>query len=151
MGIEVERDSSGLHLSQTKYALDLLKKANFILAKPCSYPAATGTKLSRFDSSSCVDATVYRSIVGALQYLTITRPDITYAVNQVCQFMHEPRQTHLMAVKRILRYRKSTPHFGIHITKSKDEHLYSFSDADSARCPDDRGPQPECVFILVRI
>lgn len=99
LGIEVRRYGSQLQLSQTKYTLDLLKRANFLLAKPCSSPVATGSKLSLNDSTPLVDATAYRSVVGALQYLTITRPDLTYAVNQVCQFIHKPRQTHLTAVK----------------------------------------------------
>lgn len=106
------------------------ERANFLLAKPCSSPMAPGSKLSHNDSTPLVDATAYRSVVGALQYLTITRPDLTYAVNQVCQFMHQPRQTHLSAIKQILRYLKDTPHFGTHINQSQDEHIYDFSDAD---------------------
>ena len=102
LGIEVHRNDNCIKLNQTKYALDLLKKTNFLLAKPCSSPVAAGTKLSQDDSTPLVDVTTYRSLVGALQYLTMTRPDLTYAVNQVCQFMHQPRQTHMIAVKRIL-------------------------------------------------
>lgn len=95
-------------------------------------------KLSLHDAGNRVDATSYHSLVGALQYLTLTRPDLTYAVNQVCQFMHQPHESHLVAVKRILRYIKQTPHFGMHIVKSRDELLIGFSDADWAGSPDDR-------------
>lgn len=63
-----------------------------------------GRKLSLYDGTLLDDPTSYRQIVGALLYLTLTRPDIMYAVQQVCQFMHSPRDTHLQAVKRILRY-----------------------------------------------
>lgn len=123
LGIEVHGDASRIHLSQTKYALELLKRANFLLAKPCSSLVTTSTKLTKDDNTPLVDATSYRSIVGALQHLTMIRPDITYAMNQACQLIHRPRQTYLIAVKRILRYLKDTPHFGMHIIKSQNEHL----------------------------
>lgn len=67
---------------------------------------ASGSRLSAYDGAPLSDATEYRSIVGALQYLTLTRSDICYAVNQVCQFMHALTTVHLQAVKRILRYLK---------------------------------------------
>ena len=61
------------------------------------------------------DATEYRSIVGGLQYLTITRPDLSFAVNRVCQYIHEPCDTHWSAVKRILHYVRLTASFGLHL------------------------------------
>lgn len=90
-----------MQLSQANYVLDLLKRANFLLATPCFSPVAPGSELSLTNSTPLLDATVYRSIVGVLQYLTITRPDLTYAVNQVCRFMHQPRQIHLVAVNEL--------------------------------------------------
>lgn len=79
----------------------------------------------------------YRRLVGALQYLTMTHSDITYAVNQVCRFMHQPSQLHLMATKRILRDVEVTPNFGLRRVK-KNEHLHGFSDDAWAGCPNDR-------------
>ena len=77
---------------------------------------------------------IYRSLVGSLQYLTITRPDITHAVNSVSQFMHAPRESHFQAVKRILIYVKGTLHFGLNISSSSHLNISAFSDADWVGC-----------------
>ena len=76
--------------------------------------------------------------MGALQYLTLTRPDISYAVNKVCQYLHAPSTTHWTAVKRILRYLKFSEGLGLQITKSSSMLVTAYSDADWAGCPDDR-------------
>ncbi|KAM3253896.1 hypothetical protein ACQJBY_047783 [Aegilops geniculata] len=90
------------------------------------------------DLLSTDDATEYRSLVGGLQYLTITRPDVSYAVNRVCQYLHAPRTTHLSAVKRILRYVSSTASYGLLLQSAPSCELSAFSDADWAGSPDDR-------------
>ena len=82
--------------------------------------------------------TRYRSVVGALQYLSLTRPDISFCVNRVCQFMSSPTSIHWAAVKRILRYLHDTIDMGLCLTKSSTDLLSAFSDADWAGNPDDR-------------
>ena len=74
--------------------------------KPCSTPLSTTEKLSLHEGEllSPEEGKKYRSIVGALQYLTLARPDISFSVNKVCQFLHAPTSLHWIAVKRILRY-----------------------------------------------
>jgi hypothetical protein len=95
-----------------------------------------------------VDATNYRSIVGALQYLTLTRPDLTHAVNLVCQFMHQPGTSHFQAVKRILRYLQGTLDYGIRLLSHSSLNLYGFSDADWAGCPDTRRSTTSyCIYL----
>jgi len=84
------------------------------------------------------DATRYRSIVGALQYLTLTRPDIAFSVNKVCQFLHAPTTVHWAAMKRILRYLKQCVRLGIKINKSMSTLVSGYSDADWAGSLDDR-------------
>ena len=84
------------------------------------------------------DSTKYRSIVGALRYLTLTCPDISFSVNEVCQFLHSPTTTHWEAVKRILRYLKGTFGIGLWIGKSKTVVVSAFFYADWAGCPHDR-------------
>jgi hypothetical protein len=79
------------------------------------------------------DATQYRSIVGALQYLTLTCPDLSFAVNRVCQFLHSPTTTHWEGVKRIMRYAKGALSYGLKFVKSSSLVLSGFSDADWAR------------------
>ena len=85
-----------------------------------------------------LDPTHYRSIVGVLQYLTITRPDISYAVNQVSQFLQMPTVDHFLAVKRILRYIKGTLAFGLSFCKPSQVSILGYSDADWARCLETR-------------
>lgn len=84
LGVEVQRSAGSLHHSQTKYINDLLKKVDILLCKPVAIPMAAGTVLSLFDGPLFEDATKNRSIVGALQYCTLTRPDLSFVVNKVC-------------------------------------------------------------------
>jgi hypothetical protein len=127
-------------MSQQKYITNLLIKTNMINCRPVSTPMSTSEKISRHIGASLSpdDVTIYRSTVGALQYLMMTRPDLSFAVNQVCQFMQHPTDEHWTAVKRILRYMKYTISDGLHITRSHSTQLSAFSDSDSARCTDDR-------------
>ena len=148
LGIEATRTPQGLHLSQSKYTLALLSRANVLEAKPCSTQVPTGSKLSFHDGDTLSNPSSYRQVVGALQYLTMTRPDLTYAVNQACQFMHSPTTTHLQAVKQILCYIKGTIDLGIHLTPCSSLTLHAFSDADWAGCPDDRrSTTGYCIFL----
>jgi hypothetical protein len=137
LGVQVTQAADGLHLSQEKSAQHLLQRAGMVHCKPAVTPLSTSEKLStqQGESLSTEDATKYRSIVGALQYLTLTRPDIAFAVNKACQYLHSPTSLHWTAIKRILRYLKHTMGIGLHIRKS---HVSAFLDADRASCSDDR-------------
>ena len=88
-------------------------------AKPISSPMAQSTSLFAFDGDPLLDITMYRSIVGALQYLSLTRPDVSFIVNELSQFMHRPTNIHLQSVKRLLHYLKQAIHFGLHLQCSK--------------------------------
>jgi len=90
------------------------------------------------DSLSDNDATLYRSLVGGLQYLTLTRPDLSFAVNQVCQYLHAPRSSHWSVVKRILQFVHGTVAHGLLIQPSASSALSAYSDADWAGSLDDR-------------
>uniref|UniRef100_A0A2N9HQ74 Integrase catalytic domain-containing protein n=1 Tax=Fagus sylvatica TaxID=28930 RepID=A0A2N9HQ74_FAGSY len=104
LGLQVTRSSTGLYLNQAKYAHDLLKKHNMLDSKPALSPSCPNTRLSLHEGDPLIDPHGYRSLVGALHYLTFTRPDISFSVHQVCQYMSTPTSTHLAAAKRILRY-----------------------------------------------
>lgn len=93
LGIEVTPTSDGLHLSQSHYALTILERADMVDCKPMSTPLEAKTK-ELGNNTPLADPTPYRGIVGALQYLTLTRPDLAYSVNLVSQFMHAPNQSH---------------------------------------------------------
>ncbi|XP_021991778.2 uncharacterized mitochondrial protein AtMg00810-like [Helianthus annuus] len=137
LGLEGTYTKNGLFLNQSKYTLDILTRAKMLDAKPAPTPLSTNVS---FVSTGDLffNATHYRSIVGALQYLTITRPDISYVVNQVSQFLHAPTIAHYQEVKRILRYLKGTLAFGLHYSRPTHTSLLGYSDADWARCLETR-------------
>lgn len=136
LGIEVVRSSNGLHLSQRKYIYDLLHKFQMQDAKPASTPIATNPKLT-MSGQKHDNITEYRTLVGSLQYLAFTRPDIAYVVNKLSQFMHSPTTDHWQAAKRVLRYLAGTPTYGLFYSKSNPLSLHAFSDADWAGDSDD--------------
>uniref|UniRef100_A0A2N9ISB5 Integrase catalytic domain-containing protein n=1 Tax=Fagus sylvatica TaxID=28930 RepID=A0A2N9ISB5_FAGSY len=113
LGLQVTRSPTGLYLNQAKYAHDLLKKHNMLDSKPASSPSCPNTRLSLHEGDPLIDPHGYRSLVGALHYLTFTRPDISFSVHQVCQYMSTPTSTHLAAAKRILRYIRGTLKYGM--------------------------------------
>lgn len=130
LGVSVNRTTEGLFLCQQQYILDILKRAGMFDCKPCNTPVDTCSKLSADNGSLVADPTHYRGLTGALQYLTFTRPDIAYAVQQVCLHMHDPREPHLSLVKRILRYLCGTLDHGLHLHRTTMTDLVAYSDAD---------------------
>jgi hypothetical protein len=150
LGIDVTRNASGFFLSQHKYALELLERAGMSTCKPADTPADTKPKASANAGTplSDRDASTYRSMAGALQYLTISRPDLAYAVQQVCLHMHAPRDTHSALIKRILRYVQGTSTFGLHLHGFSTPEITAYTDADWAGCPDTRrSTSGYCVFL----
>ncbi|KAJ0436511.1 putative RNA-directed DNA polymerase [Helianthus annuus] len=116
--------------------------------KPCNTPVDTASKLSAEDGNLLSDGSFYRSLAGALQYLTFTRPDISYVVQQVCLFMHAPRDSHFAFLKPILRYIKGTIDYGLRLTPSATSSLVAYYDADWGDCPDSRrSTSGFCVFL----
>ncbi|XP_037496951.1 uncharacterized mitochondrial protein AtMg00810-like [Jatropha curcas] len=148
LGISVHRNSSGLFLSQRKYAAEILDRAGMSSCKSVSTPVDTKLKLSTDSGSSYDDPLLYRRLAGALQYLTFTRPDLSYAVQQICLHMHNPTTAHMSALKRILRYLKGTLSYGLHLSNSPFSCLTAYSDADWGGCPDTRrSTSGYCVFL----
>jgi histone deacetylase 1/2 len=137
LGVEIDRNSQGLHLCQTKYICDLLHHTKMVGAKPFTSPTVTSTKLSSFDGEVLSDPTDYRYIIGALQYWTITRPNIAYVVNQLCQYMRQPRSSHWQAMKRVLCYLKGTVNDSLYYTPSLLD-IHTYCDSDWVGNPDDR-------------
>jgi hypothetical protein len=90
----------------------------------------SGLQLTKHDEDSMADPTLYQSIVGALQYVTITRPEIAFAVHRLFLFMHTPTEKHWSIVKRILRYLKRIISHGLLLHTSSNLSLQVFSDAD---------------------
>jgi hypothetical protein len=137
LGIEATRNSSGLHLRQTRYIIDLLNRVRLLGICPYRAPCVSGSKLSKFDGELLPDPSEYRQTVGALQYVTLTRPDIAYSVNQLCQHMQAPTSTHWTAAKRVLRYLKHTLDYGL-FYKLGSFSVNAYCDSDWVGDPDDR-------------
>ncbi|GJT02374.1 ribonuclease H-like domain-containing protein [Tanacetum coccineum] len=147
LGIFVTRDSTCMFLSQKKYVLELLDKAYMANCNPTRTPVETESKLGP-DGDPISDPTLYRSLAGGLQYLTFTRPNISYAVQQVCLHMHDPQEPHLAAIKRVLRYVRGILDFGLQLYASITGSLVAYTDADWAGCPTTgRSTSGYCVFL----
>lgn len=128
LGIEVKQNSDHLFLCQTKYASDLLTRAYMSESKPIATPLSLKQVIMQQDSIALTNPTEYRSLVGALQYLTLTRPDIAYATNLLCQKLQTPTVADLARLKRVLRYIKGTINLGlfIHSQSSIGSNLISW-------------------------
>lgn len=145
LGLEVQKTSEGIFLHQPKYLLDLLEKTNMEGSKPCCTPLSS-IKLD-YSGPLLSNPTEYRSIVGGLQYLTWTRPDLSFVVNQICQFMHAPKEQHMKAAKRVLKFLKGSITQGIWFKKGSI-NLTAYSDADWAECTfDKRSTSGYSVFL----
>jgi hypothetical protein len=148
LGIQVCRTAQGFFLHQQQYAEDILDRASMSNCKPASTPIDTKGKVSAAAGVPLTDQTFYRSIAGALQYLTLTRPELAYAVQQACLHMHEPRDVHWTIVKRILQYVRGTTGHGVLLRASASTALTAYTDADWAGCPDTRrSTSGFCVFL----
>lgn len=145
-GISVTTSAQGYFLSQHKYAQEILAKAEMIDCKPYPSPMAVKPISSSADSSPFPQPSLYRSTVGVLQYMTITRHDLALAVNTTCQHMHQPSNGDFKAVKRLLRYLKGTLTQGL-VCSPRNFTLTAYSDSDWAGNSQDHcSTTGYCVF-----
>ncbi|KAK2993459.1 hypothetical protein RJ640_005153 [Escallonia rubra] len=148
LGIEVTRSKKGIFLSQRKYVLDLLVETGKAGAKPCNTPMNPSVHLTKDDGDRLDDPEKYRRLVGKLNYLIVTRPDIAYAVSTVSQFMSEPTVKHWAALEQILCYLKGAPGLGLLYSNHGHSYIECFSDADWAGSKLDRkSTTGYCVFV----
>jgi histone deacetylase 1/2 len=132
LGVEVQKMHNGIVLNQSKYAHDIMSRVGMLNCTGVLTPLSSSEKITaqQGDPLGPDDSTKYRNLVGALQYITLTRPDISFAVNKVCQYLHAPSTVHWAAAKRILRYVKHTMAVGLTFLKSESTLVSAFSDAD---------------------
>ena len=138
LGLQVKQVKDGIFISQTKYIYDLLKKFDLTYCSFAKTPMATATKLEMNTKESKVDISNYRGMVCSLLYLTASRRDIMFATCLCARFQDDPKESHLIAIKRIFRYLKGTPNLRIWYPRDYGFDLIGYSDAEYAGCRIDR-------------
>ena len=148
LGIEVAYSESGISLSQHKYTLDLLQETGQLGCKPTTTPLDVNIKIGKGDDGAAVDKLFYQRLIGKLIYLNHTRPDISYAVSLLSQFMSESYEIHLLAAYRILSYLKFTVGQGVLFTRDGGLSLEAYTDSDWAgSVVDRRSTSGYCTFL----
>ncbi|KAL7598636.1 hypothetical protein Lser_V15G26849 [Lactuca serriola] len=130
LGLELSYQHDVIVLHQRKHSTDLLNKFGMLDSKPAVTPMDANVKFSATTGRELEDASMYRNIVGRLIYLTLTIPNIAFAVGVLSRFMQNPRKPHLDAVRRVLRYIKMTLNWGISFKKGEESKLSGYCDAD---------------------
>jgi hypothetical protein len=138
LGLQIKQLKEGSFVCQSKYVRDILKKFGMEDAKPIKTPMATNGHLDLDEGGKPIDLKLYRSMIGSLFYLTASRPDIMFSVCMCARFQAAPKECHLTAVKRIMRYLKYSPNIGLWYPKGAQFELVGFSDSDYVGCKVDR-------------
>ena len=146
--MEITAVSQGLIMTQRKFSKELLATCNMNLSKTAKTPLPAGLKLSGDCGALCTDPVLYRSLVGKLNFLTHTRPDLCYAVQTLSQYMHQPRVQHHEALHHVLRYLAGSLGQGILLAATDQLTLKAYSDSDWASCPDTRRSVTGYVMLL---
>ncbi|XP_042944495.1 uncharacterized protein LOC122278367, partial [Carya illinoinensis] len=148
LGLQIKQAKSGTFINQSKYIKELLKKFGMENAKEIGTPMSPSTKLDKDESGKPVDSKIYRGMIGSLLYLTASRPDIMFSVCLCARFQSSPKESHLIAVKRILRYLSGTINLGLWYPKHTSFDLISYTDADYAGCKiDQKSTSGACHFL----
>lgn len=148
LGLQVQQLDKGTFVCQAKYTKNLIEKFGLLGCKAVKTPSSTTDKIRKDETGKRVDQTTYRSMIGSLLYLTASRPDIMQSVCVCARYQSDPRESHLIAVKRIIRYLSGTVNCGLWYSKSDNCSLVGFSDSDWAGCTDDRKSTSGCcVFV----
>ena len=130
LGLQIRQFNEGIHISQSKYCKEMLKKFEMENSKPISTPMSTSVKLTEDPKGISIDSKKYRGMIGSLLYITASRPDIQYSVCKCARFQVTPKESHVSAVKRIIRYLKGTTELGLWYPKRQPFDLVCFSDSD---------------------
>jgi hypothetical protein len=148
LGLEIARSKEGIFLNQRKYTLDLIESCGLLAGKPVTSPMVKDAIKTAENAEVFADAYRFRRLIGKMIYLTTTRPDIQFAVNQLSQHMHNPKQGHWQAAIRIIHYLKNSPGQGILYRKNNELRITAYSDADWATCPvTRRSVTGYCIFL----
>ncbi|KAM1172663.1 hypothetical protein ACFX2G_023223 [Malus domestica] len=148
LGIEMVQSSSGIFISQKKYAQEILERFQMSNCNPVQNPIVSGFKITRNVEEERFDSTYYKQIFRSLMYLSATQPNMMYVVSLLSRFMEEPTKLHYQATKRMLRYLKGTVDYGLFFKKDESNELVGFSDSDYAGDLEDKKSTSGHVFML---
>ena len=152
LGLKIKQTREGIFINQTKYTKEILKKFGMEVTKPLGTPMSPTCKLDKDENGKSVDQKLYRGMIGSLLYLTASRPDIMFSVCMCARYQANPKESHLLAVKRILRYLSGTLNIGLWYSKDSSIELIAYSDADFAGCKLDRkSTSGTCQFLGVNL
>ena len=152
LGLQVKQTPLGIFISQSKYAKELVKRFGMDDASTMKTPMPTNAVIDADESGKPVDQKVYRAIVGSLLYLTASRPDIMFATCICARFQVNPKESHYILLKRILRYIKGCPNLGLWYPTESEFDLTGFTDSDYAGCRVDRkSTSGSCQFLGERL
>jgi hypothetical protein len=147
--LQIKQSKEGTFVHQAKYTKDIVRKFKIEDSKAMTTPMSTITALDADEEGDHVDQKEYRSMIGSLLYLKATRPDIQFLVCLCARFQASPRTSYRQAVKRIFRYMRHTPFFGLWYSASSSLALHGFSDADFAGCRLDRKSTSGSFWVLL--
>ncbi|KAL2227763.1 UNVERIFIED_CONTAM: Retrovirus-related Pol polyprotein from transposon RE2 [Sesamum indicum] len=148
LGLEIGRNSEGIFVAQSKYIHDIVRDTGLMAAKSVSTPFPSGLKLSEDGGALLPDPDRFRRLVGRLLYLAFTRPDVSYSVQQLSQYLTRPCDKHWKAALHVVRYLKGTPSKGLFLPSHSTFELVAYCDADWASCTDSRRSLTGfCIFL----
>lgn len=148
LGVEILQKEDGIYMCQRKFAREVLERFEMNSSNGVSSPVVPGTKVSKKGGGAVLDVTLYKQMIGSLMYLTVTRPDLTFAVGMASHFMENPTKAHYQVVKRILRYVKNTAELGVRYERGGNNELQVYTDSDYAGDLDDRRSTSGFVFLI---
>ncbi|XP_050259874.1 secreted RxLR effector protein 161-like [Quercus robur] len=138
LGLQIRQHESGIFISQSKCAKNLMKKFSLESASPVRTLMNPNVKITVDLLGKSVDSSLYRSMISNLLYLTASRPDISYSVGVCARYQANPKESHIIALKRIIKYVKVTADFGVWYSKDTNDVLVGYFDADWVGNADDR-------------
>ena len=148
LGLQIKQTQEGIFINQSKYCKELIKRFGMDSAKHMSTPMSTNCYLDKDESGQSIDIKQYRGMIGSLLYLSASRPDIMFSICMCARFQSNPKQSHLSAVKRIMRYLLGTINLGLWYPKNSTCNLIGYSDSDFAGSKTDRkSTSGTCQFI----
>nr|KAJ0192955.1 hypothetical protein LSAT_V11C800440770 [Lactuca sativa] len=152
LGLEVQKQKTSISICQSKYISNLLVKYSLSDCKPASTPVSKTDKIHADPTGTDVNDSLYRGMIGSLLYLTASRPDIMFGTILCARFQANPKESHLMAVKRIFRYLKGTQNLALWYPRDSAFELYGYTDSDYAGCNlDKKSTSGGCHFLGNRL